>query len=326
MQLAFAGYTSITDDLGNALGYQGASVALFNELTAHPGVALNNDADAALHFCAPWSFVPTTGKRNVLFTMVEHDRLSTIATSNINKAAAVITPSIWCHAILAPALVNAPCRVVPLGYDPNRFPYVRREYEMGERFRFLWVGAPNARKAFDQVARAWDVMGFADFDGFELYVKTTDASGEHGIDVIRRRNVVFDDRYLSDEDLRALYESAHALVAPTMGEGFGLTFLEAMASGLPVITVNHSSQPEFLRRDAWYAEHEMVTSRDVNGQPFPAAMVIPWELGRQMVRVVKRYPVATKRAERAAKRARQQYTWANVAGRLVDTLDDLGVC
>ncbi|WP_282154041.1 glycosyltransferase family 4 protein [Ruegeria atlantica] len=50
--------------------------------------------------------------------------------------------------------------------------------------------------------------------------------------------------YVTDAQLRALYRRASAYIHPSLYEGFGLTVLEAMASGVPVITSNTSSLPE----------------------------------------------------------------------------------
>jgi glycosyltransferase involved in cell wall biosynthesis len=50
--------------------------------------------------------------------------------------------------------------------------------------------------------------------------------------------------YVSDSVLKQLYRSADVFVYPSLFEGFGLTILEAMASGCPVITSNLSSLPE----------------------------------------------------------------------------------
>lgn len=47
-------------------------------------------------------------------------------------------------------------------------------------------------------------------------------------------------------ELASLYSSALALVHPSLYEGFGLTCLEAMASGTPVIVSNTASLPEVV--------------------------------------------------------------------------------
>lgn len=58
-------------------------------------------------------------------------------------------------------------------------------------------------------------------------------------------DVLFPGR-VSTEDLVSLYNAAEALVAPSIYEGFGLTPLEAMACGTPVIVSNVSSLPEVV--------------------------------------------------------------------------------
>ena len=50
--------------------------------------------------------------------------------------------------------------------------------------------------------------------------------------------------YVSDEQLRTLYAHASLYVHPSLYEGFGLTVLEAMAAGCPVVTSNVYSLPE----------------------------------------------------------------------------------
>jgi glycosyltransferase-like protein len=51
---------------------------------------------------------------------------------------------------------------------------------------------------------------------------------------------------LSDAELAALYRLADAFVFPSLKEGWGLVLLEAIASGLPVITANQPPFTEYL--------------------------------------------------------------------------------
>lgn len=50
--------------------------------------------------------------------------------------------------------------------------------------------------------------------------------------------------YVSDEELKALYENARAFIFPSFYEGFGLPVLEAMRCGCPVLCSNAASLPE----------------------------------------------------------------------------------
>ncbi len=50
--------------------------------------------------------------------------------------------------------------------------------------------------------------------------------------------------YVEDDELVALYNGALALAHPSLYEGFGLTLLEAMACGTPVIACRSASVPE----------------------------------------------------------------------------------
>ena len=52
--------------------------------------------------------------------------------------------------------------------------------------------------------------------------------------------------HVDDEELPALYAGAEAFVLPSHYEGFGLTVLEAMAVGTPVVTSNVTALPELV--------------------------------------------------------------------------------
>jgi len=64
--------------------------------------------------------------------------------------------------------------------------------------------------------------------------------------------------YVPQEDLPALFAGARGFLLPSLYEGFGLTVLEAMASGIPVLTSNGSSLAEVAQGAALLVEPEDV--------------------------------------------------------------------
>lgn len=56
--------------------------------------------------------------------------------------------------------------------------------------------------------------------------------------------------FVGDEDLLKLFKHTRVFLFPSLYEGFGLTPLEAMAAGVPVVSSNTSSMPEVLGKAA----------------------------------------------------------------------------
>ncbi len=61
---------------------------------------------------------------------------------------------------------------------------------------------------------------------------------------------------VNNADLRRIYAGAYAFIYPSDYEGFGLTILEAQASGCPAILANRSSFPEVGGAAALYAKDQ----------------------------------------------------------------------
>lgn len=65
---------------------------------------------------------------------------------------------------------------------------------------------------------------------------------------------------ISDEDLVHVYSYAHALVFPSLSEGFGLPALEAIQFGCPVICSDIPIFHEIIQEHAWYFDPNSVDS------------------------------------------------------------------
>jgi len=66
--------------------------------------------------------------------------------------------------------------------------------------------------------------------------------------------------YIEDIQIAKLYNGASCFVLPSLYEGFGLTVIEAMACGCPVIVSNISSLPEVAGNAAIYVEPTSIES------------------------------------------------------------------
>jgi glycosyltransferase involved in cell wall biosynthesis len=84
----------------------------------------------------------------------------------------------------------------------------------------------------------------------------------HKINALEKKGVVKHYSDISNKDLVILYNLATALIHPSQYEGFGLTILEAMACGTPVICCPNASIPEVAGEAAWMvdsgSEHGMM--------------------------------------------------------------------
>jgi glycosyltransferase involved in cell wall biosynthesis len=69
---------------------------------------------------------------------------------------------------------------------------------------------------------------------------------------IRAEDSVILAGFVSDQEIPLIYEQAEAFVFPSLLEGFGLTGLEAMAVGLPVVCSRASCLPEIYQDAALY--------------------------------------------------------------------------
>ena len=118
---------------------------------------------------------------------------------------------------------------------------IRRPY-------LLFVGNPKPHKNLDNVIKAYaraleihpfeaDLVCVGDRSGIEFKIRQ------------RATQLGLADRlkllgHVEDDDLPALYQGATLFLFPTLYEGFGLPVIEAMASGVPVITSNTSALKE----------------------------------------------------------------------------------
>jgi glycosyltransferase involved in cell wall biosynthesis len=202
----------------------------------------------------------------------------------------------------------AKVRVVPNGVDEQFRPGDRLQAAARVRERFgldrpfvLAVGTVEPRKGIELLVetaaaaarqgREWTfvLVGAPGFRGERLSA----AAKAAGCAVLGR---------IADTDLPDLYQAAEVLVAPSLHEGFGLTPLEAMASGTPAVVAGDAGALE-----------------EVSG---PAAIVVRERSAAAWIAAIDEAIAQRGRLGRVGAEHAAQYAWPEVASRVREVLEE----
>jgi glycosyltransferase involved in cell wall biosynthesis len=132
--------------------------------------------------------------------------------------------------------------------DQTKLEEIRHKYQIPRPY-LLHLGTINPRKNLEFLVRVFSAIAH-EFPRLSLVI-----SGKKGwyydrlfelVENLGLRERVIFTGYVADEDKPALLAGAEICPFPSLYEGFGLPPLEAMASGIPVISSNSSSLPEVI--------------------------------------------------------------------------------
>jgi len=146
--------------------------------------------------------------------------------------------------------------VVPLAYSRDRF-YPRgpegrdvflEKYSLNGRY-ILTVGNLFPYKNMDRLVEAFLAIKGKIEHSLVIVGRKDYAAGRQAND----ERILYTD-YVPDEDLPKFYSYADLLVHPSLSEGFGLTPLEAMACGTPVISSTGGSLKEVIGDSGMFFE------------------------------------------------------------------------
>lgn len=122
-------------------------------------------------------------------------------------------------------------------FNPDhKNPQLLRKYNLQKKITFLYVGRLAKEKDLDILIKSICKINIHYKDKVQFIIT---GDGPYALDLKKStpNNVVFTG-YLKGKELSSLYASCDVFVFPSSTETFGNVVLEAMASGLPVITSN----------------------------------------------------------------------------------------
>ncbi len=256
---------------------------------------------------------PRCARQMTPWLFYESATLPGTIVSTINANDRVYACSKFVRDVFIASGIKIPVDVLGHGFDPQHYRY--RARTLDTPFIFLCVAEHTPRKNLPMLIECFE-RAFDNRADVQLVIKV----GLHGPGDLRRAikhptKVRVVHQLLEDDAAMAqLYQAAHCFVLPTRGEGFGLPFLEAMATGLPVIATDFGGHLDFCTPETAYLIHNRrLVDADTRCFPHIASQwADPDEehLVMLMRQVFSDYDTATAKARLASEQAHTSWTWS----------------
>ena len=171
----------------------------------------------------------------------------------LNMNTAVFVPSRFLFEVFFEAGIEKPMFYVPHGLDFKAYrPDQHLEVTCNQVFKFMFFGSWKKRKGGSELVQAY-LSEFGGSDEVELII-SGDQGGSIQADIKKLKKsfsgkklpkISIEERIIPGKDVPMHLKRADCLVSPTMGEGFGLPGLQAMACGVPIIITGWSGCTEY---------------------------------------------------------------------------------
>ena len=172
-----------------------------------------------------------------------------------HKSALLITPTEFVKNDVA-SYCHVPLEKITVTYESSdEMPAGSAPYEPAANKPFImYVGRPTPHKNLDRLIEAHQQLRLEHPELLLVLVGKKDANYQLHERSIKDRNyqgIYFTD-FVSDAQLRWLFEHCLAYIFPSLSEGFGLPALEAMLHGAPVVSSTATCLPEVYGEAAHY--------------------------------------------------------------------------
>lgn len=208
---------------------------------------------------APGSTPYLVSVHGVIAEEMQHERgrvhwlfqgLARLEGGNARHADGVITTSAYCRDAIVRHYRVAPeqVRLVSSGIDVARWKAVGERPRESDGATILCVARQYPRKHIADLLRALPLVRQAVPGARAIIVGD---GPEHAAlralaEELRLGGSALLTGALSDADLEAMYRRADVFCLPSVQEGFGLVFIEALACGLPVVATRSAAIPEVV--------------------------------------------------------------------------------
>ena len=305
---------------------------------------LANAHDLLVVYFLPYALTRFSSRCTVSMTMWETDKLPDQWARLLRLADGVVVPSGHCQQVFQER-ADCPVAAVPFGTDTNLYAYhdrsalTHRRFAMNDHedaYVFLMSGLLHYRKGVDIALRALREE-FHPNEPVKLILKTRrgflDPVGEAAM-LSDPRVLVIDEDYTRPQ-MRDLYHAADCFLAPSRGEGSGLTPRDAMATGLPTVVTDWGGLKELADSEcALTLRVEALEEAPQENSSYGRGVTGGGDIGNfarpdvTHLRSLMRYAYENREAALAvgaagAELMRREYTWPVCAGKWLNALERL---
>lgn len=200
-----------------------------------------------------WLYSPF--RKNIAIVPFETTRVPRSWVGKINQFDALLVPCVQNIQMFRDSGVKIPIELIHWGVDGEKYYPVERRVD--RPFTFGHMGALSVRKGTDLLVAAFR-EAFPKEQDVRLICKSSNPTFR--FDTFHDPRIkIYLDRWTHEEMLNMFFKQIDTFVFPTRGEGFGLTPLEAMATGIPAIVTGWSGPMEYMNPDVgWLLDYKMV--------------------------------------------------------------------
>jgi len=201
-----------------------------------------------------------------------------------------------------------------------------------DKYVFLHIGTMQQRKGSDLLVRAF-IEEFGKDEDVALYLKNYDPCGEGWAD--NNLQSYDEDKHpliyheyqrfgVPEDQVYQYYRQADCLVHPCRAEGFGMTMLEAMSMGVPVIATKYGGHRDFVSEEnSFLIEADFVPTTHWYGHDFDGRL--KWhDPDIKHLRETMRYVFENRLSEDVVKKrvnglsTADKFSWDNSAKMFID--------
>ena len=284
-------------------------------------------ADIEICFADPGNYIffdPSSYK--IGYSAWESTEMSQIFKKNVAYCDELWGTSEWISNVYSHLFPNKKIFTYQHGISESWKPKLRKEPHTP--FTFLHIGEPYTRKDAQIVVDAF-VELFGSDPNYRLVLKchkmnTTRVKHPRGFSCSPSAaydNILEITGMLSEEQMLGLYEQTDVFVYPSWGEGFGFQPLQALAMGMPVISVDEWA--DYRKFITWPVDSKWVLSPWQDKHPGKMVQPNKESLKKQMLVSVETYSKVLPDTFRNAFLIHQEYDWLKVTKPAVARLHEI---